>query len=106
MSFDGTISRDDSPEVRDLTKSILQNVSEEGGESLTVDQIHDRYCGYAEPRPLVADLVDALVEHDQSPMERTDDQAGVYVERADRIEPYCSRLEAHQTDPFERTADN
>ena len=98
MSSDGSISRDQSPQMRDLTRELLTRLVQDG-DGLTPQAVCERHDFPGVPETVLGDLLDAMVTDPACPLEK--DDGCVFVDAAG-VDEYRHHLRDNNTGPFEQ----
>ena len=99
MPSNGRISRDQSPEIRDLAGDALRRLRQ-NGDGITPAALCDRYDPRAVSDRDFVDLIEAIVDDPDGPLETDDD--GSLVLDGGGVREYTDLLAHNDTDPFER----
>lgn len=99
MSSDGSISRDQSPQMRDLTRELLTRLIQDDSDGLTPQAVCEQHDFPGVSEALVQDLLDAMAADPACPLEQDDGR--VFVDNAG-VDEYRHLLRDNDTDPFEQ----
>lgn len=86
-------------QARDIAMSLLYRLLEDENKSASISTLYDRYCGSAESRELVEEVMDAVVGDRRCPIEwQQCTNEVVKVTDSLGVREYCGLIEDNEED--------